>query len=194
MNQREKFIILVDNDCIKKSDAIILLEGDGLNRCSKAIELYKQGFSEIIVFSGGIDNPSYGSIPYSEIVPILVKSGIPPHAIIHEKKSLNTREQAIEVIKLATNRGWKKLLLVASNYHQYRAYLTFLKEVNETKSDILLYNAPSENLNWFEETEWGQRFDLLDQEFLRIEKYNELGHLATFNDAIEYQKWKEQQV
>jgi len=194
MNLREKFIILVDNDCIKKSDAIILLEGDGVNRCTKAIQLFKQGFSETIVFSGEIVDHTYGSFPFPIIYPILINAGIPNEAIIHENKSLNTREQAIEVIKIAKLNGWKKLLLVASHYHQYRAYLTFLKEINTTKSKILLYNAPADNLAWFEETGWGKRYDLLEQEFLRIEKYSQLGHLANYNEAIEYQKWKEQQV
>jgi Uncharacterized conserved protein len=194
MELREKFIVLVDNDLVQKSDAIILLEGDGLNRYSKAVELYEQGFAGKIVFSGDITNYPYGSIPLSEIYPLIVESGIPPEAIIHENRSLNTREQAIEVIKLARNTGWTKLILVASHYHQYRAYLTFLKEVIDTKTDIIIYNAPAKNMKWFEESGWGQRFDLLEQEFERIEKYSLFNHLATYTKAIEYQKWKEQQV
>ena len=194
MNLREKLIILVDNDCIRKSDAIILLEGDGLNRIPKAVELYKSGFADNIVFSGGITNLTYGSFPFSMAYPELIRAGIPQAAIIHESISQNTREQAIEVIKLAMLRGWNKLILVASHYHQYRAYLTFLKEITDTNSNILLYNAPAKDLRWFEETAWGERFDLLDDEFDRIEKYTALSHLVPLNEAIEYQKWKEQQA
>lgn len=194
MNLREKLIILIDNDCIKKSDAIILLEGDGLNRIPKPVELYKAGFANNIVFSGGITNLAYGSYPFSMVYPELIDAGIPPSAIIHESISQNTREQAIEVVKLATLNGWKKLILIASHFHQYRAYLTFLKEVLDTNSTILLYNAPVVDLAWFEETAWGKRFDLLENEFDRIEEYTKLTHLASINEAIEYQKWKEQQV
>lgn len=194
MNLREKLIILVDNDYVQKSDAIILLEGDGLNRIPKAVELYQAGLADNIVFSGGITNLAYGSFPFSMAYPELIRAGIPPIAIIHESNSQNTREQAIEVIKLANLKGWKKLILVASHYHQYRAYLTFLKETADTNSTILLYNAPAKDLKWFTETGWGKRFDLLDEEFKRIEKYTELSHLATLNEAIDYQKWKEQQA
>ena len=193
MTPREKLIILVDNDCIKKSDAIILLEGDGLNRSHKAVELYKSGFADKIVFSGGITNLNYGSIPFPNIYPILVQNGIDPSAIIHESNSQNTREQANEIIKLATNYEWKKIILVASHYHQYRAYLTFLKEIISTNSSIILFNSPANDLKWFEETGWGLRFNLLDDEFDRIEKYTLLSHLATIEEAIEYQKWKERQ-
>lgn len=194
MELREKLIVLVDNDCIKKSDAIILLEGDGLNRIHRAADLFRAGFADKIVFSGGITDYGYGSFPFSLACPELLNAGIPQSAIIHESISHNTREQAIEIIKMAMQNGWNKLILVASHYHQYRAYLTFLKEITETNSNILLYNAPVKNLLWFEETGWGIRFDLLEQEFLRIEKYSQLGHLANYNEAIEYQKWKEQQA
>jgi len=192
MNLREKLIILVDNDCVRKSDAIILLEGDGLNRIPKAVELYQAGFAEKIVFSGGITSFAYGSFPFSMAYTEIIHAGIPPEAIIHESSSQNTREQAIEVVKLAILNGWKKLILVASHYHQYRAYLTFIKEILDTKNNILLYNAPAKDIKWFEETGWGKRFDLLDDEFDRIEKYTELSHLASLNEAIDYQKWKEQ--
>ncbi len=194
MELREKFIILVDNDLIQKSDAIILLEGDGLNRYPKAVELYKLGFSEKIVFSGDIANYPYGSYPLSDIYPYIIEAGVPRDVMIHENKSLNTREQAIEIVQIAKKNGWTKLILVASHYHQYRAYLTFLREVLDTKSNIIVYNAPAKDLKWFEESGWGLRFDLLDQEFARIEKYSEYNHLASYSEAIEYQKWKEQQV
>ena len=37
MTERERFIAVVDNDILRSSDAIILLEGDGLNRYRKAM-------------------------------------------------------------------------------------------------------------------------------------------------------------
>lgn len=194
MTFREKFIALVDNDCIHKSDAIILLEGDGLNRYQKAVELYNHKWADKIVFSGGITNYEYGSFPFSDVLPHILKTGIPEEAIIHENKSRSTKEQAVEIIKLATKNNWCRLILVATHDHQYRAYLTFLCEVLETNSGIVLYNAPARNLFWFEETVWGTRFERLEKEFERMEKYSVLGHLASFEQAIEYQKWKEQQI
>ena len=46
ITDREKFIALVDNDSIDKSDVIVLLEGDGYNRYSKAVELFKKGIQK----------------------------------------------------------------------------------------------------------------------------------------------------
>ena len=159
----------------------------------KTAVLYKNGIAKKVVFSGGITDYEYGSYPFSDVLPQLLEAGIKESDIIHENKSLNTREQAVEVVRIAIENGWKKIALVASHEHQYRAYLTFLREVLDTKSNIILYNSPARNLGWFNDSNWGVRFDRLQQEFLRIEKYSALGHLASYKEAIDYQKWKEQQ-
>ncbi|MEY4860688.1 MAG: hypothetical protein RL059_387 [Bacteroidota bacterium] len=194
MTSKERFIVLVDNDCTKVSDAIILLEGDGLNRYQHAIDLYNQGAAGCIVFSGGITNYEYGSFPYEDVLPHILKTGFPVDKLIHEDRSLNTREQAVEIVKLAKKNNWKRLILVASNEHQYRAYLTFLKEILISDALLILYNSPVRNLKWFEETGWGLRFNRLESEFEKIDTYKALGNIATFEEAISYQKWKEEQA
>ena len=187
ITDREKILAIVDNDCLSPSDAIILLEGDGFDRFRKAVSLYKQQKAPKIVFSGNITDYDYGSFPFAEVLPRMLEAGVPEDDIIHEDRSLNTREQAVEVVRMAMDRGWKKLILVASHEHQYRAYLTFLREVLDTKSGITLYNAPARNLDWFVDKGWGTRFERLEAEILRIEKYTELGHLANAQEVIDYQ-------
>ncbi|MBR5043665.1 MAG: YdcF family protein [Bacteroidales bacterium] len=191
ITDREKILAIVDNDCLRHSDAAILLEGDGFFRFQKAIDLYKTGQVDRIIFSGNIIDKDYGSFPYDEVAPLILKQGVPEKDLIHEAKSRHTREQALEVINMAMENGWTKLALVASHEHQYRAYLTFLRVVLDTGSGIILYNSPVRNLNWFVDSGWGMRFERLAAEIERIEKYSELGHLATADEVIEYQKWKE---
>lgn len=191
ITDREKILAIVDNDCLTPSDAVILLEGDGFFRFSKAVDLYKRGMAKKIVFSGNIIDRDYGSFPFEEVKPFILEAWCAQEDLIHEDVSQHTRQQAIEVIKMAMTNGWKKLALVASHEHQYRAYLTFLREVLDTKSGIILYNAPVRNLNWFVDSGWGIRFERLSVEFERIERYSALGHLANADEVVEYQKWKE---
>jgi uncharacterized SAM-binding protein YcdF (DUF218 family) len=191
MTDYEKLLVIIHNDLLVKADAIILLEGDGFNRLNKAAELYKTGYAPTVVFSGGITDYSYGSFPFEECLPRLIEMGIKREDIIHEGKSLNTKEQSVHVNELAAKRGWKKIILTVSPHHQCRAYLTFLKNINP---GTVLMNAPSHNLKWFEKADWGSRFDLLEQEQQRIEKYTAQGDLATVEEAIKYQRWKEQQL
>ena len=194
ITNREKFIALVDNDSIDVSDAIVLLEGDGYNRYNKAAELYKNGFSKKLVFSGGITDYDYGSFPFKDIYPKLLSEGIPKKAIIHEDQSKNTLQQAIQVIKMAKTNKWKKILLVATHDHQYRAFLTFLKQVLINNCDIQLFNCPVRNLKWFYKNSWGRRIDNIEKEFLKIEKYMKLGHLSTYEEAIKYHEMKEKSL
>lgn len=191
ITDREKILSIIDNDCLAPSDAIILLEGDGFFRFRKAVSLYQKGLAKKIVFSGNIIDKEYGSFPFEEVKPFIVEAGVPEDDLIHEDVSKHTRQQAVEVVKMALANGWKKLVLVASSEHQYRAYLTFLREVLDTQSGIIIYNAPARNLNWFVDSGWGMRFDRLGAEFDRIERYTAMGHLATAEEVIEYQKWKE---
>lgn len=193
ITDREMIMAIVDNDCLKPSDAIILLEGDGFYRFQKAVELYKNGFGKKIVFSGAIVQKEYGSYPFEEIKPYIINAGVPEEDLIHEDKSLQTQQQAVEVVKMAVENRWKRLILVASHEHQYRAYLTFLRQVLDSKSGIILYNAPVRNLDWFVDSGWGMRFDRLKTEIERIEKYSAFGHLANAQEVVEYQQWKEKQ-
>lgn len=191
ITDREKILAIVDNDCLTPSDAVILLEGDGFFRFQKAVDLYNKGIAKKIVFSGNIIDRDYGSFPFEEVKPLILGGGVPEEDLIHEDLSKNTRQQAVEVVKMAMKNGWKKLVLVASHEHQYRAYLTFLREVLDTNSGLILYNAPVRNLNWFVDSGWGIRFERLSAEFERIEKYSAMGHLANSDEVVEYQKWKE---
>ena len=191
ITDREIIMAIVDNDCLKPSDAIILLEGDGFHRFQKAVDLYKKGMGKKIVFSGAIVQKEYGSYPFEEVKPFILNAGVPEEDLIHEDKSLQTQQQAVEVVKMAIENSWKRLALVASHEHQYRAYLTFLRQVLDSKSGIILYNAPVRNLDWFVDSGWGMRFNRLKAEIERIEKYSAFGHLANAQEVVEYQKWKE---
>lgn len=193
MTDKEKCIAIIDNDILRKSDAIVLLEGDGLHRYQKTVDLFNQGWAKKIIFSGGITDYEYGSFPFSDVLPYILATGVPNEAIIHESSSLNTKEQATEVLRIVNTNNWKKIILVASHEHQYRAYLTFLRQVIDQNNNIVLFNSPARNLGWFNDSGWGIRFERLDLEFEKIDKYSKLGHLATFKEVIEYQKWKEQQ-
>jgi hypothetical protein len=133
ISEREKFIILVDNDIIKKSDAIILLEGDGLNRCKQAVNLYKNEFSNKIVFSGGITDYYYGSLPAEFVLPELNRLGVKPDHIIIENKSQNTREQAEEVIKLALENTGQGLDFTLDQLHEVVPIISGTANYNVSK-------------------------------------------------------------
>lgn len=191
MNDKEKFIALLGSEKLKKAEAIILFEGDGLFRCQHAADLYRQGWSKKIVISGDTTNLGYGSYPTIYLLPELLKLGVAKKDILIDRDSINTLDQAVNILKLAKQKKWKRIILVASHYHQYRAFLTFLQELQGKKLKIELINSPADDLPWFSKNKWGRRIDLLESEFEKIEKYGQDGHVASFAEAIKYFSLKE---
>lgn len=189
--EKIELMAIVSGEIIKKSDVVVCLEGDGYDRLDWTIKLFQEGLANKIVVSGGYNNPPF-SVPAEKMAAHLIKKGIPPELIILEKKSQQTREQVVEIMKLVKEKNWKKIILVASHFHQARAYLTFLKVMKDAKLKIFLFNAPAKGLSWFEKTSFGlTRFQLLTEEFKKIDDYMKKGHLVTIKEAIKYQKWKE---
>ena len=196
LTEKEKFISLLSNSVVKSSDAIILLEGDGIHRIKHACNLYNQGYSNYFVFSGNADNLNYGSYPLSKLKNELCKYiDLNSKQFIHEYKSLHTKQQAYEVIQLALKNNWKELILIASNFHQYRAFLTFIQELhnNNLEKTIKIYNSPC-ILPWFKSLNWGTRHELLEQEFIKIEQYqNKIKQdVCSYKKGLKYLQWVEQ--
>lgn len=185
MDKELQYMALLDSFKPKISNAIILLTGDGHFRVDQTVYLFKNKFADKIVVSGGLNKPENGSLLASILAEDLKDKGVPEEAIILEEDSKNTYEQAKNIISLAKSKGWEKIILVATHYHQYRAFLTFLQERNASNYDLEIFNS-SAKADWFEETNWGIRIDLLKDEFSKIREYQNKGHVATFDEAIFY--------
>lgn len=190
---RIKLVAIVFNDRIKKSDAVICLEGDHYARLMHTMEVFQGGWAKKILISGGYESPPF-SIPARILAKKLYKNGIPRDKVLLEEKSLNSYDQGVEVMKIIKEKKWKKIILVASHFHQPRAYLTFLKTMKNASFKIQIFNSPAKELSWFGKTTLGvTRMQLLKEEFKKIDKYTAEGDLATIEEAINYQKWKERQ-
>ena len=185
---------IASNDMVKKSDAVIWLEGDGLARLDEVLRLYRAGLADFIVASGGVNDPQRSvAIPALELAEALYKEGIPRAKIIIEGASQNTFEQGTEVMKIVAQKGWKKIILVASHYHQVRAWLTFLQTMKNAGLKIEIYNSPARDLPWFQKIVNKNRKELFEDELKKIDEYRVKGHIYPIEDALKYQEWKEKQ-
>lgn len=193
-----QFIHLVYNDNLKKADAIVCLEGDGFFRLKEVINLYQAKIAPQVVISGGFDNPPF-SLVANKMKRKLIQLGVAKGKIIIEGKSQNTYEQGVEITRLSKEKGWRKIILVASHFHQCRAYLTFLAARKKMKSNLIIMNAPARDISWFKkittnEKNSDSRINLLLEEFQKIEQYKKKHHVVSFAEAIEYQKLKERTI
>lgn len=126
---------LLLSDELQKSDAIVWLQGDRLDRSKAVLQAYRSGLAKIVVISGNNVllgpkmRPGEDNISLSEMKRYLVDQGVEPQDIIIDSKAYNTKEQAINTIKLAKERKWQSIILANSAYHQPRVILTFLKQM-----------------------------------------------------------------
>lgn len=106
----------------QSSDAIVILGNDDYDgdRAMRAAELFKAGWAPHIIASGQ-SLRSYASAAELEQHD-LIGHGVPATAITKlTHRARDTREEAVEVSTALSLHGWKKVLIVTSNYHTRRA-------------------------------------------------------------------------
>lgn len=175
----ERLYELVSTQPVSLADAIIWIQGDRFDRGPKVLSLYQNNVAKIIVVTGnnvlvGVGpRPGENDAPADELVTWLKDRGVPNQDIILDSESLNTAEQAKNVIQLAYQKGWKRIIIVSSLYHQPRVFLTFL-QYRILDHDLVFINQPALELRW-DERAGGRdkiRADLIKEEENKIAKYS----------------------
>lgn len=99
-------------------------------RVKLAVELYKQGYAQHIIFSSGY---TYAFKEPLVMKALAVSLGAAEDIIILEDKAKNTYENIEFTKEILEKKGWNKIILVTSSYHMRRAYLVFRKNAKEIK-------------------------------------------------------------
>jgi uncharacterized SAM-binding protein YcdF (DUF218 family) len=110
------------DDAPESSDVIIVLSGDNYDavRAARAAALFRAGMAPHVVATGR-SLRSYATTT-DLMKRDLVDHGVPAAAIIPlTHRADDTREEAVAVSEFVHSRGWKKILLVTSNYHTRRS-------------------------------------------------------------------------
>jgi uncharacterized SAM-binding protein YcdF (DUF218 family) len=172
-----------------RADAIVWLQGDRYDRADKVLDLYLSNFAPRIALTGndvlvGTEpRPDETNITLGEMREWLIARGVPDSTIRIDSDSMNTREQAIHVMEMAAT--WRAILLVASPFHQPRAFLTFLQRAREIGWSGRIVNQPAD-LPWDVPPAGRTKpaLDYLPEEFAKIRSYG--GHLADWTEGIAY--------
>jgi len=188
MTERERFCAVLSNGPVYQSDAVVLLCGEDCGpRIAVAAQIMLTGGAHGVLVSGGRDEPPRW-IGAEKAFASLLGAGVASGKIMLDRESQNTREQAVNAVELAVEKEWKRLLIAASPYHQYRAFLTFLRALQEAgKADeIQIMSVPASQAPWFDAPAGMEqsRADLLAVEFAKVEEYTE--HVATYAEGLVY--------
>ncbi len=182
-DKQTQFMELLAGQQLQKADAIVLLAGDRYHRVAKAADLYHAGYAPRIVLTSNADNWDYGSLPSKKLVSALLECGVPEQDILWEETAPHTRAEAESTFRIAREQGWKTLILVTTEYHQYRAFLTWLQAMrNQHLEFTLLMGSVEEFPDFYTDT----REDALAREFQKIAEYGAKGDVASIDEGINY--------
>jgi uncharacterized SAM-binding protein YcdF (DUF218 family) len=136
-----------------RADTIVYLQGDQLDRAPKTAELYNKEYADTVLITGNNDLIGRGKrneendFHLDKLKRYLIENSVENKAILMDDKSMNSKDQAVKVIKLAKEKRWNTLLVVTSPFHILRAYLTLLKQAeNQNWSGEIIMQTP--DLSW----------------------------------------------
>ena len=182
--ERERFLTVLSRPPLRQADAIVVLCGeDGAERAEVGMHLLGAGYAPRIILSGGLEAPPL--VGAWTLHARLMGKGVDPSRLVVEADSTNTHEQAVNVLALPQVSNWTSLLLVASPQHLPRAFLTFLRALQDADA-VRVTPVPASQLRWWSAPEGTRvpRITLLDEELAKIARYPE--HVATYAEGLAY--------
>lgn len=127
------------------ADVIVAVSGgDTSARAQKAIDMYKAGWADKLVFSGASADPE--SISNAEAMWQIAESdGIPSEDVYLDEHSQDTKQNAKNVVDILHQLGAKSAILVSSPYHLRRVKMNFM-----AADDKISYRtAAADDDNWY---------------------------------------------
>ena len=108
-----------------EADAVVAVSGgDTKARTAEAIKLFKNGWGEVLIFSGAAADktgPSNARVMAEQAI----VEGVPPTKIIIEETSETTLQNAVQTSSIIKDNNITSVILVTSAYHERRALLEF---------------------------------------------------------------------
>jgi uncharacterized SAM-binding protein YcdF (DUF218 family) len=135
------------------ADALLLLGDDNFyaDRATHAAELIRHGVAPVVVASGRRLRPSAGIVELQEHD--LIERGVPKDKIIRFPHDAdNTLEEAVGLARLSSERHFRSVIIVTSNYHARRARYIFEKVFPPTISVSVAgaHDGDFDPENWWE--------------------------------------------
>lgn len=173
------------NDPVVQADVIIVLGDDNYaaDRSFHAAELYRTGLAPEVVASGRMLRAKTG---IAEIMEGDLESfGVPAASIVpFSHRAENTIEEAQALAGLIARRGWKRILIVTSNYQARRARFIF-ERVLPTSISVQVNGAHDSEFDpshWWE-TRVGQKLFLNEVLGYAVARWELRNHAAGTSGA-----------
>ncbi len=164
-------------DRIDHADAIVAISGDTGRRVATAVDLWRAGYADRLLFSGASIDPASASS--AELMKRqAIQLGVPADRIMVETASTSTEENAANVAEIMNAKGLRSAILVTSPYHQRRASMHFSRAFG--RYGITFRNRPADDPEWDPDFWWtrepARTLTVIELAKLAVETAD--GHLA----------------
>lgn len=154
--QAARFLIVAEAP--RPADAIVVLGGDWKGRLEKGVSLYRQGLAPYLVVTGGYWVAA-NRTQASYLAELAAFEGVPGTAILREDRSESTWEDARYTLELAQARGFRRVLLVTSDWHSRRAASVFRRQFAPHGIEVISVPSPEwrfDTLRWWQYPDGGE--------------------------------------
>ena len=154
----------------QRADAIVILGGDE-GRSFPGLDLYRKRFAPVVLLTG-MEREVYAQKYYLTLqARILITGGVRKDAIEFEAASKSSWQEAVNTLKLAKIRGWRKVIVISDPPHMRRLKWTWGKVLKGSGVDFVLVSG--EPSWWCAEKWWRNEysFQYVVTEYIKLLYY-----------------------
>jgi uncharacterized SAM-binding protein YcdF (DUF218 family) len=183
------FLIL--EQTAQKADLIVVLNGRDTERSLASVDLYNQGYANLIIMAGLAKQPGTDEFwkrvgdNFKEKIffqRAIEAMGVPGSSFrLIGNGVASTYDEALATREFLKKNGYKSILLVTSKWHSKRAYLTFRSVLKNDGIKIVI--QPSRYDSFRPDAWWKNRNDaeMVFDEYVRLIYYILTSRISLFN-------------
>jgi uncharacterized SAM-binding protein YcdF (DUF218 family) len=136
-----------------KAGLLVALGGDNGGRADKVLELYRNGFASSVMLTGPEGGHSRTRATYLHWrARYLMDEGVPEQALLYDRRSTNSWEEAVNTLKLMHSMKVDRVLVVSDPPHLRRLSWVWRKVFEGSGKEYVLVASNMEN--WDAEQWW----------------------------------------
>ena len=148
----------ITDNASKGADAIIILSGGRMTRTPKGLDLWQKGFAPLIFLTN--EQPRNSNYQHLEISNLEFAKRVAaqsnanvPWAVIPSISGggTSTFDEAVDTLRLAKERDWRRIIIVTDHFHTRRALYAFEKVFDKSGIEVQVGAANNEI---FDATNW----------------------------------------
>ncbi len=137
---------LIKEDTLQQVEATFVLSGAAEERCTLAADLYRRGFTPLIIPTGEGINPTLEAVGMSIMDAevgrqALLRMGVDSSAIRVLKRGTSTFEESEEILGYSRREEFRRVMIISSKFHTRRIQGVFKDKYHQEGIEVVIRGA-----------------------------------------------------